>query len=129
MNLRVVALAVGAAVLSLPACLVSETCNCPAGIDGMVTVPGDTSRSLSLVLTDELDCLAWDSGAATSGREVTVSRNNPGTCHVHAEFMDQTAYEFTVDFASVGPGCCSRVTTVVGMSAPQRVTTAANRSM
>jgi len=92
-------------------------------------VPGDTSRSLSLVLTDELDCLAWDSGAATGGREVTVSRNDPGTCHVHAEFMDQTAYEFTVDFASVGPGCCSRVTTVVGMSVPQRVTAAASASM
>jgi hypothetical protein len=29
----------------------------------MVTVPGDSSRSLGLV-TSNIECLAWDSGAA-----------------------------------------------------------------
>jgi hypothetical protein len=57
------ALLITAAALSVPACSITDTCNCPEGQYGMVTVPGDSSRSLGLV-TSNIECLAWDSGAA-----------------------------------------------------------------
>ena len=98
----------------------ARDCNCPEPVYGMVVVPGDSSRSLGLVLTDELECLANDSGAAAGGRMVKVQRNGTGSCHVNAEFMNGDAYTFTVDFQALG-GCCGYLSQATNMTVPVRV--------
>jgi len=99
----------------------TTSCDCPDPVYGMVVVPGDSSRSLGLVLTDELECIAHDSGAADGGRMVRVDRNGTGSCHVHAEFMNGDEYTFTVDFEALS-GCCGYLSQATNMTVPVRVT-------
>ena len=115
------ALVMTATALSIAGCGPRDVCNCPSPIYGMVIIPADTSRPLGVVLVDELECVAYDSGAVAGGRQVTVTRSSAGPCHVRAELWNGAgAYTFTVDFQSPG-GCCGFLANAVSMSVPQPV--------
>lgn len=123
-SFRFVATTLALATLSFSGCGAPVVCNCPADLPGRVVVPADSSRPLGVVLTDEFECVASDSGAVAGGRQVTVNRSTTGTCHVRAELWNgEGAYTFTVEFQSLG-GCCAGLARAVATSIPQPVTAA-----